>query len=930
MTRERHERVSEVFLEACGMDPSQRAAYLDAACAGDDALRAEIDSLLANDGDFLTRPALDSAWARSAVQQAVGAAPSPLAATSIGRYRILEVIGEGGMGVVYKARQDHPERIVALKVIRHSAVSPRLLRRFEHEAQMLARLQHPGIAQIFDAGTADTGRGAQPFIAMEFIDGEPLGVYADRHGLDTRRRLELMAQVCEAVHHAHMRGVIHRDLKPGNILVDDTGRPKILDFGIARASDADVRITTIGSDIGQLIGTLPYMSPEQVGGDGDAVDSRSDVYALGVLCYELLAGRLPLDVRQSSIADAARRIRDEDPTPLSSVQRVFRGDIETMVLKAMEKDPARRYGSAAEFAADIRRHLGDQPIVARPAGTWYQFGKFARRNRALVGAMAALFVVLAAGVIATGVATIRARDAEQRARRELASKSAIMQYFLSTVTSGGGPAAPDMTMRQMLNRAEQQLPAAMARLASNPEDEAYFHDLLGMGLGGIGEYERAEPHLAESIRIREEWYGPDDPRTLLARIRMASSHVDQGRFSEAEAALDALRPPVRRQMRGDSPESNMAAMELYHALSQLYIRTKRPEQTTAALEEFRDLAARRLGPSHPAAIDARKLVAEDSAINGRPDEAREIWRGVRADLAARPAPDDNVVLIASMRLFQLSEQLRDDAEAERWLEDINRLEQRIHEPGHRGRIHHALRLAEYRQAGRRFDEARRLAGDALDELRDRAPEDHYDVLRARGIMAGAAAGQGDDEASAEQFELLLRALNANLQRGETIVARWVDPVAQWLDAQGRAADADALYGRALDAARMIDRPLQQHGVDDVLVIAESMARRGRTETADAFLADLLHGPAAAGRARQRVLIRQGRLLTEQQRFEEAETALDEAARLIDVDPQPHAPIRAELDAARRHLDEATRATASSAGAMGRPAALSGAARGDGH
>ncbi|MGA3228098.1 MAG: serine/threonine-protein kinase [Acidobacteriaceae bacterium] len=316
---------------------------------------------------------------------------------SIGRYRILRLLGEGGMGAVYEAEQDLPRRLVALKVIRAAWAGPELIRRFEQESQALARLHHPGIAQIYEAGAAETPFGVQPYFAMELIHGKPLVEYAEEHKLSTRQRLELMIAVCEAVEHAHQRGIIHRDLKPVNILVDETGQPKILDFSLARATDADAQATR-QTDMGQLLGTLAYMSPEQVLADPLALDMRSDVYALGLILYELLAHKMPY-VLSNLLHEAVQTIRIAEPAKLSAVDRCYRGDIETIVAKALEKDKERRYSSAAALAANIRRYLRDEPIVARSPSTAYQLQKFARRNRALVPGMAAVFVVLVLGVV---------------------------------------------------------------------------------------------------------------------------------------------------------------------------------------------------------------------------------------------------------------------------------------------------------------------------------------------------------------------------------------------------------------------------------------------------------------------------------------------------------------------------------------------------
>src|SRR5688572_18696777 len=293
-----------------------------------------------------------------------GTAPSQMSIGKIGRYKIRRLIGEGGMGAVYEAEQEQPQRTVALKVIKPGLAGPELLRRFAQEAQALGRLQHPGIAQIYDAGTADTGFGSQPYFAMEFIRGAALRDYADGRNLGLRERLELMVKVCEAVHHAHQRGLIHRDLKPGNIIVDETGQPKILDFGVARVTDSDTQ-ATLQTDVGQLVGTLNYMSPEQVLADPLDIDTRSDVYALGVILYELLSGRLPYQISKR-LHEAMQTIREEDPSRLSTIDRRYRGDIETIAAKALEKDKTRRYSSAAELEADIKRELDDEPIVAAP------------------------------------------------------------------------------------------------------------------------------------------------------------------------------------------------------------------------------------------------------------------------------------------------------------------------------------------------------------------------------------------------------------------------------------------------------------------------------------------------------------------------------------------------------------------------------------
>ena len=305
---------------------------------------------------------------------------SALHPQQLGPFLVISQIGEGAMGVVYEAEQDRPRRHVALKVLRPGLLTPAMLRRFEHEYEFLGRLQHPGIAQVYQAGIANHGHGAQPYFAMELVRGRRLDEYARLRELSLRDRLALVAEIADAVQHAHHRGVIHRDLKPANILVTEQGAPKILDFGVARAAQADFE--SLQTVPGEIVGTMAYMSPEQVVGTSLELDTRSDVYALGVLLYELIAGRLPYDLSRKSLPEAVRVIRDDDPARLSAVTRAVPADVETIVSKALEKDKLRRYVSAAEMAEDIRRFLRDAPILARRPSASDQMQKVARRHKA--------------------------------------------------------------------------------------------------------------------------------------------------------------------------------------------------------------------------------------------------------------------------------------------------------------------------------------------------------------------------------------------------------------------------------------------------------------------------------------------------------------------------------------------------------------------
>ena len=426
MSKDRGRKKREIFERACDLRPEELDAFLDSECGDDHDLRAELLELLEHDGDD------DDILSESQVEQRFLLEPtrneSSGAGPGVGRvvagYRLLSMVGSGGMGVVYRAEHAESQRIVALKMLRPGAISRELLKRFRHEARILSHLEHPGIASLYEIGSVEEDVGEQPFFAMELVEGVSLGRHVRDKNPEVTERLELIIAVAEAVDHAHQRSVVHRDLKPENILVTPAGSVKVLDFGVARAGDIQSSRSTAHTAMGQLLGTVPYMSPEQITGR-EVVDHRTDVYSLGVVMFDVLTGRLPYDLARTTIPEAARIIREVEPARLTSVDPTLSVDLQTIVERSLAKEPVRRYESMAEMAADLRRFLAGKDIVARPVSTLEHILRFVARHRALTFSVAFAFVVLVVALVVSlhlyGIRTDALLDAErerEKAERE--------------------------------------------------------------------------------------------------------------------------------------------------------------------------------------------------------------------------------------------------------------------------------------------------------------------------------------------------------------------------------------------------------------------------------------------------------------------------------------------------------------------------------
>jgi eukaryotic-like serine/threonine-protein kinase len=655
--------------------PQARADYLDLACAGKPELRSRLEALLRAHEEasgFLAEPAPSPA---GTVAGAIREGPG----TIIGAYKLLEQIGEGGFGLVFMAEQQQPvRRKVAVKVLKPGMDTRQVIARFEAERQALALMDHPNIARVLEASATETGR---PYFAMELVRGVPITDYCDQNRLDTRERLELFMHVCQAVQHAHHKGIIHRDIKPSNVMVtlhDDVPVVKVIDFGIAKALGQQLTDKTLYTAFAQLVGTPLYMSPEQAQLSGLDIDTRSDIYSLGVLLYELLTGTTPFDkerLRTAGYDEMRRVIREEDPPKPSTrvstlgqaaatvserrqsnprgLSRLFRGELDWIVMKALEKDRNRRYETASAFAVDLDRYLKDEPVAACPPSARYRLGKFARRNRGPVVAASLVLLALVVGVIGTSFGLLQARNATdaERLSKETAQRRLTQiekaNEILGSIFKDLNPQAAEKEDKPLQALLGERLDQASAQLEGevigDPLAVARMQLTLGESQLGLGYAEKGIHLLSKARMTFTAQLGPDHPDTLRSMSSLAEGYKDAGRLDLALPLQEETLKRRKAQLGPDHPDT----LTSMNNLAWCYQTVDKLEKALPLYEETLKRRNAQLGPDHPDTLESMNNLAVGYQLAGKLEKALPLYEETLKRRKAK-LPSDHPQTLYSM------------------------------------------------------------------------------------------------------------------------------------------------------------------------------------------------------------------------------------------------------------------------------------------
>ncbi len=674
-------------------------------------------------------------------------APAP-PEVRIGPYRLVEKLGEGGMGTVWVAEQTEPvRRRVALKVIKAGMDSELILQRFEAERQALALMDHRSIATVLDAGTSDAGL---PYFVMELVKGVPITTYCDERKAPVRERLKLFEAVCHAIQHAHQKGIIHRDIKPANVLVstqDGEPVPKVIDFGVAKALHQRLTDRPMYTEIGALVGTLEYMSPEQTELNTLDIDTRADVYALGVLLYVLLTGTTPLDakrVRSAPISETLRLIREEDPPKPSArltqsgeslpelaaqrhadparLTREVRGELDWIVMKALEKDRTRRYEAASALARDVERYLHHQPVEAAPPTARYRVAKFLRRHRVGALSAAAGVVLLVAGAAVSTWQAVRAMRAERNAAAvsEFLQNDLLGQADLANQTGEGAGRDPDVKVRTLLDRAARTIEG---KFREQPLTEAAIRLTVGKAYRALGHYPEAQRQLERSVELFDANLGPDHPDTLRSKSSLAYLYGAQAKYDQAERlSLDVVKSQAAR-LGANHPDTLTSKNDL----AQQYRAQKKYDQAEPLYLQVIQADTATLGADHPETLRARNNLAALYRDQERYDKAEPLYADVVRARTLKLGADHPDTLVSKNGLAWVYKEEARYEEAEALFQEVVLARTAKLGADHPDTLTTKNNLALLYQARKRYDLAEPLFREVVEGSRRKLGPAHHDT-----------------------------------------------------------------------------------------------------------------------------------------------------------------------------------------------------------
>jgi serine/threonine protein kinase len=743
-----------------------------------------------------------------------------VAGAVIGSYHLLQQIGFGGMGEVWLAEQKEPvRRRVAVKLIKAGMDTREVIVRFESERQALALMDHPAIAKVFDAGSTPQGR---PYFVMEFVAGMPITQFCDEHKLTMRQRLELFIGVCEGVQHAHQKAILHRDLKPSNILVSDVdGKPvpRIIDFGIAKATSQRLTDDTMFTRVGAVIGTPGYMSPEQADSAGADVDTRTDVYSLGVVLYELLVGALPLDFSTTPPDQVSRKLNEEDaPRPSTKLRtlgpqsdttaqnrgadgpalvRLLRGDLDAITLKALEKDRSRRYATPSELAADVGRYLRNEPILARPASAAYRARKYIRRHRIWVTIVAAA-VILLVSFAATQTVELR-RIRRERDRADRVTEFMTNMFKVSNPSEARGN---DIRAREILDKASKEIDTGLAK---DPELQAQMMNVMGNVYQSLGLYPKAEALGRRSLEIRQRVLGARNPDTFKSMASLGQALEYQSRYSEAEKLM-------RETVEGRSKVLGPEHRDTLNARSQLAFLLNsegRFPEAEKLNRETLQIAERRLGEEDQFTRNLRVNLAIDFAYEGKLPDAEKTFREL-LEIDRRVSGTDTPNVIGDLNNLAASLQKEEKyAEAGPLYNEAIAIARRVLGPEHPSTLMYMGNMAQNLYGEKHYAESQSLLREVLDKKRKTVGPENRSTLVTMGNLAQSLTKTGQypeaEQLARQTLDIERRVLGP--RHTDTLVS--LGDLAEVLKAEKHYADSEKLYRQVLEARRQtlgVDHP----------------------------------------------------------------------------------------------------------------------------